>query len=55
MLCRLSSTGDHGRSSAASDPFHKTCRRSFTLPRWTLSDGSCGRRVNYSDRTITIE
>jgi hypothetical protein len=38
-----------------SDPFHKSGLRSYTLRRWTVNEGTYGLRVNYSDRTVTIE
>ena len=43
------------KAIVASDLFHKTGLRSYTLRRWTVSEGRYGLRVNYSDQTVTID
>jgi uncharacterized protein YciI len=55
MFVLRANSFEEARAIADADPLHKAGLRTYTLMRWTVNEGSYGIRVNYSDRSVTIE
>jgi hypothetical protein len=42
------------RAIADADPYHAAGQRTYTMQRWTVSEGSYTLRVTYSDQKVAV-
>ena len=54
MLCYRAPSFDAARALAAADPMHSSGKRTFTLRRWLINEGSLNFALTLSDQRVGL-
>jgi hypothetical protein len=55
MIIVRADSFEAARAIVDADPLHKFGLGTYTIQRWTMNEGSYTVRINYSDRSMTID